>query len=159
MTAADTVLAGLDYPMVVVTAADGEDRGGCLVGFHTQCSIDPLRYLVCVSQANRTYAVAVRSTHLAVHFLTPDDRALAHLFGEETGDDVDKFGQCEWAPGPSGVPLLATQGGRLVGPVVARLPAGDHLAMVIEPTDAAPRTGVGQYGYGMARDLDAAHPA
>ena len=37
----DRLVNRLDYPMLVVTAeADGE-RAGCLVGFATQCSIQP----------------------------------------------------------------------------------------------------------------------
>ena len=39
----------LDYPMFVVTTAAGGAPAGCLVGFATQCSIDPPRFLVCLS--------------------------------------------------------------------------------------------------------------
>ena len=45
----DDVMASLDPPMAVVTAASGGERAGCLVGFHAQCSIDPPRFLVDVS--------------------------------------------------------------------------------------------------------------
>lgn len=44
MTAEDSLealTAALDYPMFVVTVAAGGERAGCLVGFATQCSIDP----------------------------------------------------------------------------------------------------------------------
>ena len=30
--------------MVVVTTAQGDERAGCLVGFHAQSSIEPPRY-------------------------------------------------------------------------------------------------------------------
>ncbi|WP_255355718.1 flavin reductase, partial [Frankia sp. CpI1-P] len=52
-TAFHEAVSAISYPMVIVTAAvpDGE-RSGCLVGFHTQCSIEPARYLLCISQAN-----------------------------------------------------------------------------------------------------------
>lgn len=53
-----TLSSALDYPMFVVTAASGEERGGCLVGFASQCSIDPARFLVCLSRKNHTYRVA-----------------------------------------------------------------------------------------------------
>src|SRR3982750_801842 len=66
----------LDYPMLIVTAAAGGQRAGCLVGFATQCSIDPPRMLVCVSKANHTYRVAVDADVLAVHFLRRDDGAI-----------------------------------------------------------------------------------
>jgi flavin reductase (DIM6/NTAB) family NADH-FMN oxidoreductase RutF len=47
----DRLVAGLDYPMAIVTSAAAEDdRAGCLVGFTTQCSLNPPRYLVCISR-------------------------------------------------------------------------------------------------------------
>ena len=53
----DSLVGDLDYPMFIVTAcADGE-RAGCLIGFATQASIDPSRFLVCLSHNNRTYEV------------------------------------------------------------------------------------------------------
>jgi hypothetical protein len=35
------LVAELDYPMCVATAASGDDVDGCLVGFAAQCSIAP----------------------------------------------------------------------------------------------------------------------
>jgi flavin reductase (DIM6/NTAB) family NADH-FMN oxidoreductase RutF len=127
------LVAQLDYPMFIATvAADGE-RAGCLVGFATQCSIHPARMLVCLSVRNHTFRVAQRADVLAVHFLSRRHLGLAKLFGEETGDEVDKFARCEWAPGPDGVPVLAGVKGWVAGRVLARLPAGDHTAFVLEP--------------------------
>ena len=85
----DSLMASLDGPMVVVTTAVAGERAGCLVGFHAQSSIDPQRYCLWLSKANHTYRVALRSTHLAVHFLTDDDIDLAERFGTRTGEDVD----------------------------------------------------------------------
>lgn len=102
----DAVVASADAAMVVVTAAAGGQRAGCLVGFHSQTSIEPRRYGVWLSKANHTYRVALMADHLAVHFLTDADRDLAELFGGVSGDDVDKFARCGWEPGPHGVPLL-----------------------------------------------------
>ena len=80
-------VAGLDYPMYVVTVADAGtgERAGCLVGFATQCSISPMRFLVCLSRANHTHRVAAGSGILAVHALGVGQRDLAALFGEQTG--------------------------------------------------------------------------
>ena len=68
---ADEFVAGFDYPMFVVTAVDPGTgaRAGCLVGFATQTSIEPFRFLVCLSRRNRTYRVARAATVLAVHVL------------------------------------------------------------------------------------------
>lgn len=72
--------------MVIVTAHARGESDGCLVGFSTQCSIDPVRFLVCLSKVNRTYELACRSRALAMHVLhdTDADRRLASLFGEHT---------------------------------------------------------------------------
>src|SRR5438128_2042182 len=96
------LVATLDYPMFVVTCAspDGVERSGCLVGFTSQCSIPPPRFMVWISVKNHTFEVARRATHLGVHVLPADDPAgLAELFGGETGDEVDKFERCAWHEG------------------------------------------------------------
>ena len=131
-------LAGhLDYPMLIVTTTDGRDKAGCLLGFSTQCSIDPPRLIVFVSDKNFTFRVAREAEALAVHIVPSEREDLARLFGEETGDEVDKFERCEWEPGPLGVPLLAGCEDRVVGRVVERFePQGaDHVGFVLEPME------------------------
>src|ERR1700760_1732449 len=86
-----SIMESVDAPLVIVTTALGGERAGCLVGFHSQSSIDPARYCLWLSKANHTYRVALRSTYLAVHFLTSADLPLAEAFGTRTGDDIDKF--------------------------------------------------------------------
>jgi flavin reductase (DIM6/NTAB) family NADH-FMN oxidoreductase RutF len=155
----DQVLTHLDYPMVIVTAvADGE-RSGCLVGFHTQCSIEPPHYLVCISEANHTAKVAARATALGIHFLSQDDRELARLFGAETGDEVDKFAECEWSDGPLGIPLLAVRGGWLAGTILDRRPVGDHVATVIDVAASHRQGDFRQLGFQQLRDMEPGHPA
>lgn len=133
----DTLVRRFDAPIVVVTTAAGDERAGCVVGFHTQSSIDPPRYTVWLSKANLTYRVALFATHLAVHALTEDDRELAALFGGESGDGTDKFARCAWSPGPGGVPLLAACPCRIVLARTALFDdGGDHVAFVGTPIDA-----------------------
>lgn len=76
--------------VLAVTEFDGE-RSGCLVGFHSQCSINPLRYCVWLSRENHTYRVTRLARRLSIVVLSPEDRRLAELFGGETGDDLDKW--------------------------------------------------------------------
>jgi flavin reductase (DIM6/NTAB) family NADH-FMN oxidoreductase RutF len=90
------LLEGLDYPVFVVTTAHEGERAGCLVGFVTQTSIDPPRLLVCLSVQNHTYTLASRADTLAMHLLASHQRELATLFGSTTGDEIDKFGLCQW---------------------------------------------------------------
>lgn len=133
----------LDYPMFIVTAFDGTDRAGCLLGFATQCSIDPPRLMVFISNKNFTYRVAQKAEALGVHVVPAGAEDLARLFGEETGDEVDKFARCGWQPGALGVPVLAGCGDRLVGRIVDRFePQGaDHVGVVLEPVEVTAEGG------------------
>jgi flavin reductase (DIM6/NTAB) family NADH-FMN oxidoreductase RutF len=130
----NSLMAELDYPMFIVTtvAEDGE-RSGCLIGFATQISIKPPRFLTGLSHKNRTYRVAQRAEHLGVHFVPADSKDVAELFGSETGDEVDKFERCDWHEGPAGVPIVEGLPNWFVGRIVERLDAGDHDAMILEP--------------------------
>ena len=133
----DSLMSELDYPMFIVTAAsDDGERAGCLIGFATQISIKPPRFLAGLSVKNRTHRVAQAADLLGVHFVPEDEHDLAELFGGETGDEVDKFARCEWHEGPGGVPVLDRLPNRFVGRVLERVDAGDHQAVILEPVAA-----------------------
>lgn len=152
----------LDYPMFVVTAVAGDDgeRSGCLIGFATQTSIEPQRFLVCLSRRNHTHGVARRATHLGVHFLSDDAIALAQLFGGETGDEVDKFARTGWRAGPHGVPLLDDAPNRFVGEVLDRMDTGDHEAFLLAPVWAqAGEPEAGELDFAQAKRIEPGHPA
>jgi flavin reductase (DIM6/NTAB) family NADH-FMN oxidoreductase RutF len=156
---AQRLLAGLDYPMFIVTAmADGE-RSGCLVGFATQTSIHPPRMLVCISRRNHTLRVAERSPALAVHLVPADRLDLAELFGGETGDEVDKFQRCEWDEGPGGLPIVRGCAAWLVGDVLERLDAGDHVGHLLDPVDGRVADTGGQLNFHRARVIEPGHEA
>lgn len=151
------VMADLDYPMLIVTAAAAGERAGCLVGFSTQCSINPPRLAVWLSQRNRTFRVALRAGALVAHFPAADQRALADLFGGETGDDVDKFSRCRWHPGPEGLPVLSDCHRWVAGRVVDRLDTGDHIGFILEPFAASAGPWAGQLGFQSVKRIDAGH--
>ena len=58
-----------------VTAYDGSSRAGCLAGFTTQVSIDPARFLVCVSEQNHPHRIVAGAATAAVHALRVGGRA------------------------------------------------------------------------------------
>jgi flavin reductase (DIM6/NTAB) family NADH-FMN oxidoreductase RutF len=122
----------VDYPYYAVTvrSPDG-DMSGCLAGFVTQCSIDPPNFLVCISKVNHTLAVAERSPSMGLHLLGADEVALARVFGEETGDVVDKFAAVDWRLGATGAPLLVDSAVSLEGHVLGHFSVGDHEAFLI----------------------------
>jgi flavin reductase (DIM6/NTAB) family NADH-FMN oxidoreductase RutF len=146
--------------MYIVTALglDGE-RAGCMIGFATQCSIKPPRFLACVSKVNRTFDVVREAAAVVVHFMGREQRALADLFGGETGDEVDKFELCEWSDGPCGIPLLAGVPGWFGGRVLGRLDLGDHLGLWLEPVTAEDRGGDLDLGFQDVKPIEPGHPA
>ena len=157
-TAFDAIVAGLDYPMVVATVAAGAERAGCLVGFSTQCSIDPTRYAVFLSKRNRTAEVAARADTMIVHFLRPHDEPLARLFGEETGDETPKFDRVSWRTGPGGAPVLEGCDW-FAGTVRDRIDTGDHVLYLLDVTDdgEARSSASGQLGFQAVRGFHAGH--
>lgn len=159
LEAFQVLVSGIDYPMFIVTVAAGDERSGCLVGFATQASIDPARFVVMISKANHTCKVAEDAETLVVHFLHEGNRPLANLFGEQTGDKVDKFAACNWKRSPDGTPILLGVRGWLTGAIVARLDAGDHIAHVVEVTEAAVDESGPQLGFQSAKDMEPGHPA
>jgi flavin reductase (DIM6/NTAB) family NADH-FMN oxidoreductase RutF len=150
----------LDGPMYILTALgpDGE-RAGCMIGFATQCSIKPPRFLACVSEVNRTFDVVGKADAVVVHFMGRQQRGLADLFGGETGDEVDKFELCEWSDGPWGIPVLAGVPGWFGGRVRDRLDLGDHLGLWLEPVTAEDRGGPLDLGFRDVKPIEPGHPA
>jgi flavin reductase (DIM6/NTAB) family NADH-FMN oxidoreductase RutF len=154
----DTLAGDLEYPMFIVTVAEGGERSGCLVGFATQSSIDPPRFIVCLSVNNRTFRVGRDARAMAVHLVPADADELVELFGGETGDDADKFERCDWHEGPEGLPILDGCGSWFVGRVLARLEAGDHHAFLLEPFAAA-HAGPEHYSVHRAARVEPGHEA
>ena len=116
---------------------------------------------MCISKVNHTFDVAERARALAVHFPTVEHRALAELFGEETGDDIDKFSRCAWRPWPGDgiTPLLDGLDRCLVGPVLERVDGGDHVGYLVEVLDSAWSDDGPPLTFQSVRDMQPGHPA
>lgn len=155
----EAIVDQADHPLYVVTAATADEMSGCLVGYLTQSSITPLRLLVCISPANHTFGIAERAPGLAVHALGADQRDMAELFGETTGDVVDKFSHLIWERGVTGAPVLTECAAWAEGRTLSRMSAGDHEAFLIsiDRGGEGPRTG--RLMASQARDLEAGHPS
>lgn len=160
MEAFEKLVSMLDYPMFVVTTRAGDELAGCLVGFTSQVSIGPPRFLVGLSDKNHTYRVAQRATHLAVHLLPRRHRELARLFGSQTGDRTDKFAQCSWRPGPHDLPILDEATGWFAGEVLRRFDLGDHTGFLLKPVAGdAPAEFDQLVTFADVRDLEPGHEA
>jgi flavin reductase (DIM6/NTAB) family NADH-FMN oxidoreductase RutF len=153
------LVVDLEHSMFIVTVRAGEQRAGCLVGFGCQSSIDPPRFLVCLSRENHTYRVALRAEALAVHFVPRQAEALARLFGGCTGDQVDKFARCDWQPGPEGLPILQECRNWFAGRVLQRFDLGDHVGFLLEPIVAHREVSEPYLSCHQAMRIEPGHPA
>ena len=159
-SAFDEIVGRLDYPMFIVTTIGAGERAGCLVGFATQTSIDPARFLACISDKNRTYRVLEHGGEaLAIHVVPADAGDLVELFGGETGDDTDKFDRCEWSDGPGGLPILARCPSWFAGRIVERVRLGDHVGHVLEPFDGRADYDGPAFPFSRAKRVEPGHEA
>ncbi len=156
----DRLVGMLDYTMFVVTTQADGHPSGCLVGFTTQTSLRPPRFLVGLSRNNHTCPVAARSDYLAVHVLSRRNIELARLFGGQTGDQVNKFEQCAWRSGPEGMPILDAAAAWFVGKTLDRIDLGDHIGYLLEPVAGyAPDAVDDLVSFSDVADLEPGHEA
>ncbi|WP_189301629.1 flavin reductase family protein [Streptomyces cinerochromogenes] len=148
----------LDPDMCVVTAVAGGERSGCLVGFASQCSLQPPRFAVWLSKVNHTYRVARAAQYLAVHLLTRDQRDLAELFGGETGDETDKFVGLDWREEHGGAIVLQDAAAWFVGTILHRTDGGDHVGFVLDPVQWGEGRGGPLLRLSDSVTIDAGHP-
>ncbi|MEV4313742.1 flavin reductase family protein [Actinocrispum sp. NPDC049592] len=149
----DSLAGQLDYPMLIVTTAVQGRKAGCLVGFASQCSIDPPLFMVWLSKKNHTYLVARSADLLGIHFPTQDNLELATLFGSTTGFSTDKFARCAWHQGIEGIPLLTDCPSRFTGRIIQRIDTGDHEGVLVRPASVGATLTSAQLGFQQVRDL------
>ncbi len=155
----DQLMSSVDHPMFVVTANDGVERSGCLVGFATQVSIRPPRFLILISKENHTYGVAMHAPAVVVHVLRAGDRELAERFGALSGDTVDKFEGVAVVEGPARAPVLVGLDW-FAGRRLRSFDMGDHVGMLLAPHDgSAARAAEPCFGMQAAEAIEPGHPA
>jgi flavin reductase (DIM6/NTAB) family NADH-FMN oxidoreductase RutF len=149
----------IDYPYFVVTVRSPEaEMSGCLAGFVTQCSIDPPNFLVCISKVNHTLRVAECSPGMGLHLLGQHQVDLARLFGEVTGDLVDKFALVDWRLGSTGAPLLVDAAVSLEGQILGHFSVGDHETFLMRGVRAVAGGPEGLLTFRSAPPLQPGHP-
>jgi flavin reductase (DIM6/NTAB) family NADH-FMN oxidoreductase RutF len=150
------LVATLDYPLYVVTTTVQGEPSGCLIGFATQCSIHPPRFLACISKKNHTFQLARKAAVFAVHVVAEENKDLAELFGGETGDQIDKFARVKWRY-LDGVPILDACSSWFTGSVLEQVDLGDHMGFLLEPIEVGDANDSQQLTYQQARDIEPGH--
>lgn len=155
----ERLMASIDPPMFVLTAHDGAQRSGCLVGFAGQVSIRPPRFLAMVSKLNHTYPIAMATPAVVVHVLREGDHELARHFGALTGDAVDKFAGIDVVDGPAQAPVIVGVDW-FAGRVLRHVDLGDHVGLLLAPHEgSAARADQAQLGIEDVGDISPGHPA
>lgn len=150
----------LNYPMYVVTTQADGVAAGCLVGFASQTSINPPRFLIGLSTKNHTFRVAAGATHLGVHVFDNKHLDVVRLFGGQSGDTVNKFDQCHWHSGPAQTPILDDAAAWFAGRILDRFSLGDHVGHLLEPVGGSPPHELEHWvSFGDVRDLEPGHEA
>jgi flavin reductase (DIM6/NTAB) family NADH-FMN oxidoreductase RutF len=131
------VFARLDPPVWVVTADDGNRRGGLIATFVGRASIvaDLPRVMLGIARQHHTWGLIEAAGVFALHLLDAQDLAWCLRFGLGSGRDVDKLAGLMVRPGPLGVPILAEASSWLACRVEERLDAGDRTLYLAEVVD------------------------
>jgi flavin reductase (DIM6/NTAB) family NADH-FMN oxidoreductase RutF len=148
--------AKLDYPLYVATTSLRGEPTGCLIGFATQCSIHPARFLACLSRKNHTFRLAEHASALGVHVVEEKNKDIAELFGGETGDAVDKFARVRWHY-EYGVPVLDDCERWFAGTILQRIDLGDHMGFLLEPLGSGSGAPSDQLTFQQARSMEPGH--
>ena len=131
------VYAQLDPPLWLVTAADGDRRGGLIATTVTQASIVSAmpRQLITIDKRHNTHALIEGSGAFAMHLIDETQLDLVWRFGLQSGRDVDKFAGLAFRTGATGSPLLPEALAWFDCRVEARMDSGDrtvYLAAVVD---------------------------
>ena len=111
--------------------ADGQPHGMTVNSF-TSVSLDPLLFLVCIDSKAGLWPLLEIGRPIAVCILAEDQQQLSVRFARP---GFDRFGEVEWTPGQTGVPILSGAIAVIEGIVDNLIPAGDH-AIVLASVSA-----------------------
>lgn len=122
----------------VVTSASSDSRGGLLVTWVNQASIDRENPVMLIGIAPNHYTSELidASGQFALHLLRKDQNSLAFNFASGSGRDRDKFDSIALLDGGGDVPLLSDCHSWVTCDVVSRLLTGDRTYYWGKVTDA-----------------------
>jgi flavin reductase (DIM6/NTAB) family NADH-FMN oxidoreductase RutF len=128
-----------DPPLWLVTARDGDRRGGFIATAATRASIvhEIPRMLVAVAKHHHTWGLIEASGSFALHLLAADDIARVRRFGLASGHRVDKFAGLPRSETPAGLPLIEGAMSWLDCRVEARMDIGDRTVYLAEVSAGA----------------------
>jgi len=106
---------------------------GLTVSSFTSVSLDPPLVLICLGHEVTSVEVFRGAKYFGINVLAEDQRALSERFARK---GHDRFDGLDWAPGETGVPLLAGVLAQMECAVYQRVTAGDHDIFIGEMVSA-----------------------
>lgn len=128
------LLSRIDRELWLVTAADGERRGGLIATFVCHASlVETLpRMLVALARHHHTWELIEASGAFGLHLLGREHLDLVWRFGLQSGRDIDKLAGLTVETATAGAPLLTDALGWLDCRVEERFDMGDRTIYLAE---------------------------
>jgi flavin reductase (DIM6/NTAB) family NADH-FMN oxidoreductase RutF len=142
---------------VLVAAGPDNCPTGMLASWVQQASFSPPQVTVAVNKVRWINEWLRIGTPVTLNQAPRGDSMLLKHFGKGFEPGADAFTGLEWAPGPSGLPLLKGAMCSVEGRIEARLSAGDHDILLVtltaamahrDPADFDPWVHVRKNGFG-----------
>ena len=129
-----TVLGHFPTGVCVVTAMEGDEPIGMVVGSFTSVSLDPPLVAFLADRSSSTFPRIREATSFCVNVLAADQESLCRAFATR---GADRFSRTSWRPAPSGAPILENVVAWIdcVPDVIHE--AGDHYIYIGRVTDLA----------------------
>ena len=125
----DAVFRLVNREVWIVTAGDGQQRGGLVATWVSQASIDPEAPTAAIALATNhfTRELVDRSGAFALHLLSVEHINLVWQFALGSGRDRDKLEGVAWREGTTGSPILTEVLASLECRVFDRYDGGDRV--------------------------------
>lgn len=117
------VLGRFPTGVVVVTALDGDEPLGMVVGSFTSVSLDPALVAYLPTRTSNSYARLKKLSSFCVNVLSVEQESLCRQFSMR---GVDKYAGVNWRSAPSGSPILTEAVAWIDCDVEQVVEAGDH---------------------------------
>lgn len=122
--------------VTAVTAAAPDGRIAAITAnSFTSVSLEPQLVSVCIGSRLPSMEVFAAASHVAIHVLTGDQEEVARRCATGGLSGAERLAGLRWAAGDGGVPLIADCAARFAGKVYDRLPAGDHVIVLVHVDD------------------------
>ncbi len=122
----------MDTAVYIVTADDGERKGGCTVVWVSRASFEPSYVAVFVAPKRYTHDIIAKAQHFCLNIVGENRLDLAKSFGMRSSYDVDKFANLRFNESKSGAPILQEACAYLDCKLVQEFTVGDHTCFIGE---------------------------